>query len=188
MSKGEERMKKRNKKEDSGEYVLFVTTLMILYQSIKSYTFPFWGTRFSFSLFLLPFSYYIINFITKRFDYKKGVSAIAISSVIFVSFTSILSFIMNSDLILLSLAGDFCGYVVSQFINLLIYLYILKNHKNIGWQLGCYILSCIIFVFFQLLQYTDGMTFSYLFRMVSTTILFQTIVSFLLIILDQKER
>ncbi len=177
------------KKQDSGLYVLMVTTVMILFESIKSYTFPILGTRLSFSLFLLPLSYYIIHNIVKKFDYKKGVAAISISAVIFVCFTSLLSFIVQNEVLIGTLAGDFCGYVVSQFINIAIFLYVRDYKKdNIGMLIVIYFVSLMVFGLFSSMNYLDTMTFHYFCITYFCTLLFQGILSIFLSILEKKER
>ena len=55
------------------------------------------------------------------FDYKKAVAAIAISGVMSICFLAIISFSMGKTLIISRHSAEFCGYVVSQFFNLLLY-------------------------------------------------------------------
>ncbi len=180
-------MKKTKKTEDSGVYVIFVTILMILYQSLKSYTFPIFETRLSYSLFLLPFSFYIIKFIHNRFDYKKAVAAIAISAVTFVCFTSIISYILHQELYLMPLSGEFCGYVASQFlfISLLVHY---KKHKNYMTTLSIMMFSLLIFQIFQTMTLLDTITFRFFMTTVFTTLFFQLIICLILGGLDKKEQ
>ena len=84
---------KRNKREsDVWVYTLLLTTLTILIESLRLYTFKLFGVELSYSLFLLPVVYFLIDIIAKKFDYKRAVAAIAISSVIFVSFSFIIAY------------------------------------------------------------------------------------------------
>ena len=116
--------------DDSWMYILLLTTLTILLESLKTYTFKIIGIRLTYSLLLLPFVYFIVNYIVKKYDYKKAIASIAISGVMFVCFSAIMSFAMGESLILSRVSGEFCGYVVSQFVNLTIYVFLLNNTKS----------------------------------------------------------
>ena len=60
---------------------------------------------------------------------------------------AIVSFALGKSLILTSLTGEFCGYVVSQFVNLTIYNFLLNNTKSpILLILFNYLFSVIIFI------------------------------------------
>lgn len=111
-------------------YMLLLTTVVILKESVKSYYFMIRGSMISYSIFLLPVVFFIVNYIEKKYDYKKAIAAIAISAVTAISYTAIISFAMGKRLILTSLTGDFCGYVASQFVNLTIYNFLLNNTKS----------------------------------------------------------
>ena len=123
-------MRRKQLEEDYNDcwiYILLLTTLTILIQSIKSYKFSLMGASISYNVFLLPGVFFLANYICKKYDYKKAIAAIAISGVVFVSFMVMMGFSMGRGLILSSLVGDFCGYIVSQFINLTIYIFLLNN-------------------------------------------------------------
>ena len=114
---------------DCWMYILILTVLVILMESLKNYTFVVGGVNLTYALFLMPLMYLLVNFITKKYDYKKGVASIAISGVIFVCFIAIMSFAMGEKLILGNISGEFCAYVISQFVNLTLYVFLLKNTK-----------------------------------------------------------
>ena len=150
------RKKKENSYDDCWMYILLLTTLTILLESLKTYTFIIKGVRLTYSLFLLPLVYFIVNYICKKYDYKKAVSAIAISGVIFVSFTAIMSFALGERLILSSVSGEFCAYVVSQFLNLTLYVFI-SNNTNSSYLLIFlnYLLSLIVYYMVYTLIYLN---------------------------------
>jgi len=133
--------------DDSWMYILLLTTLTILLESLKTYKFMIKGVSLTYAIFLLPLIYLIVNYITKKYDYKKAVAAIAISGVMFVSFTAIMSFALGERLILSSVSGEFCAYVVSQFVNLTIYTFITNNTKS------PYILIFINYLFSLIVYY-----------------------------------
>lgn len=151
---------KRIKREDSYDdcwmYILLLTTLTILLESLKTYTFTIKDVNLTYSLFLLPLIYFIVNYIDKKYDYKKAVSAIAISGVIFVSFTAIMSFALGERIMLSSVSGEFCAYVVSQFINLTLYVFISNNTKSPYLLIFLnYIFSLIVYYMIYTLIYLN---------------------------------
>ena len=147
-------MKKKNisieeKYEEFWIYILLLTTLVIFLSSLKSYTFTLMGVELTYAVFFLPLIYFVANYITKMFDYKKTVAAIAISGVMSVCFLAIISFAMGKNLILTKHSADFCGYVVSQFFNLTIYQLLLANKKTTLINLFIVnLLSLIILIIF----------------------------------------
>ena len=152
---------RRKRKEDPiyndcWMYILLLTTLVILLESLKSYTFKIHGIYLSYSLFLLPLVYLLANYITKKYDYKKTVAAIAISGVMSVCFVAVMSFALGKQLMLSSLSGEFCAYVVSQFVNLTIYLFLLNNTKTpIVLIFVNYLFSLIVYYMFYTLIYLN---------------------------------
>ena len=123
-------MKKDRKETDLWVYVLLLTTLLILAKSLTSYTFKIMNVDLPFTLFILPLVFFIIDIIAKKFDYKKSVAAIAISSVVFISFCFIVAYAIDGDYILKSLMGEFCAYIVAAFTNLTIYMFLLNNTES----------------------------------------------------------
>ena len=112
---------------DCWMYILLLTTLVILIESLKNYTFKVSGVYLSYSLLFLPVAYFLVNYIAKTYDYKKAITAICMSAVMMVCFISIMSFSLGERLILTRISGEFCGYVISQFVNLTIYMFLLNN-------------------------------------------------------------
>ena len=51
--------------DDSWMYILLLTTLAILTESVKTYTFKINSISLSFSIILLPFVYLLTNYINK---------------------------------------------------------------------------------------------------------------------------
>lgn len=150
-------MKKKTKTyDDSWMFILLLTTLAILIESLKSYTFKMLGVSLTYSLFLLPFTYLIVNYIAKKYGYKKSIAAISISAVMFVCFSAIMSFAVGERLILSSISGEFCGYVVSHFVNLTIYMFLLNNTKSpVILVLLNYMFSLIVYYMFYTLIYLN---------------------------------
>lgn len=185
-------MKKRTKEQlqdDCWIYILLLTTLAILLESLKKYTFNIVGVDLSIALFFLPFIYFISNYIAKKYDYKKAVAAIAISGVMFVSFSAIISFAFGERLILSNVSGEFCGYVVSQFINLTLYVYLLNNTKMPILLLYLnYLFSLIIYYMFYTLIYLNIITLNSYWPGYFITLGIQMIICLPLAILGKKTK
>lgn len=185
-------MKKKNisieeKYEEFWIYILLLTTLVIFLSSLKSYTFTLMGVELTYAVFFLPLIYFVANYITKMFDYKKTVAAIAISGVMSVCFLAIVSFAMGKNLILTKHSADFCGYVVSQFFNLTIYQLLLANKKTTLINLFIVnLLSLIIFYLFYTLINLKELTYSSYWLGYGLTIVIQGIICIPLTILDFK--
>ena len=123
-------MEKKKKETDLWIYVLLLTTLVILTESLKTYTFKIMTVDLTYSIFLLPIAYLLIGIIAKKFDYKKAIASIAVSGVIFVSFTFILAYFVDTNYILRSISGEFCAYILSSFTFLTVYIFLLNNTES----------------------------------------------------------
>lgn len=185
-------MKKKNisleeKYEEFWIYILLLTTLVIFLSSLKSYTFKLMGVDLTYAVFFLPLIYFIANYITKMFDYKKTVAAIAISGVMSICFLAIISFAMGKNLILTKHSADFCGYVVSQFFNLTLYQFLVSNKKNTLINLFIInLLALIIFYFFYSLINIKDISYGTYWLGYGLTIVIQGIICIPLTILDFK--
>lgn len=179
--------KKDDLYEDCWMYILLLTTLVIFLESLKTYTFKLFNVDLTYSLLFLPLVYFIVNYISKKYDYKKAVAAIAISGVIFVCFTAIVAFALGERLILSSVSGEFCAYVVSQFINLTIYTYLTNNTTSpVTLIFINYMFSLIIYYMFYTLIYLNMITLESYWIGYFTTLGIQAIICIPLAILDKK--
>ncbi len=185
-------MQNRKKKEepiynDCWMYILLLTTLVILLESLKTYTFSLSGVRLTYAIFLLPLIYLLANYITKKYDYKKTIAAISISGVLFVCFVAVISFALGERMILSSLTGEFCGYVISQFINLTIYMFLLNNTKSpFLLILLTYIFSLIIYYMFYTLIYLNMIILDTYWKGYFITLGIQTILCIPISYIDKK--
>lgn len=185
-------MKKNKKKEDEiyndcWLYVLLLTTLVVLIESIKKYTFSICHTNLTYGIFLLPIQYFIVSYIAKKYDYKKAIASIAISGVILVCFSAIISFFLKESLILTNVSGEFFGYVISQFVFLQIYFFLLNNTKfpPIIVYLD-YMFSIFTFYIFYTLVYINHINLNRYWTGFFITLLIQGIICIGLVYLDCK--
>ena len=177
------------KYEECWIYILLLTTLVIFISSLKSYTFTLLGVELTYAVLFLPLIYFVVNYITKMFDYKKAVAAIAISGVMSICFLAIISFSMGKTLIISRHSAEFCGYVVSQFFNLLLYYYLVNNRRNSLINMFIVnLLSLIIFYLFYTLINLKDLTHSIYWLGYGLTIVIQGIICIPLTILDYKIR
>jgi len=148
MKKNIMRGKKRKKDiyNDSWMYILLLITLVILTESLKTYTFNVGNADLTYSVFLLPIIYFLTNYITRKYDYRKGVAAICLSAVSMVLFIGLMNITFQKNFTLISIVGEFCGYVVSQFVNLTLYYFVIKNTTSPYLLLFTnYIFSLVVF-------------------------------------------
>ena len=184
------KIKEKKKDEiynDSWMYTLLLTTLVILVESLKNYTFSIASTELTYSIFLLPLVYLLANYILKKYDYKKTISAISLSGVSLVVFVLIMSFALGERFILSSIIGDFCGYIASQFVNLTIYSFILNNTKApVVLVYLNYIFSLIIFYMFYTIMYLNMVMLDGFWSGYFITLVIQIILCIPITIIDKK--
>ena len=180
-------MKKNKKETDLWVYVLLLTTLVILTESLKTYTFRIFAVDLTYSLLLLPIAYLLIGMIAKKFDYKKAVAAIAISAVVFVSFSFILAYFIDGAFILRSISGEFCSYVLSAFTFLTIYVFLLNNTESPQVLVSItYLFSLVVYYMFYTIIYLNMMMFDTYWVGYILTLIIQFPICIVLSILDNK--
>ncbi len=166
-------------------YVLLLSTIVILAQSLKDYTFSFDNVTLTYSIFIIPIIYFVTNFITKKYGYSKSIIGISVSGVALVVFSFLMSFVIGQDFNFYDICGGFCGYVISQFVNLTIYQYILLNTT------GSFILIYLTYLFafvvnylFYTLIYMNLLVFDNYWISYFATLILQGIMCFLLVFFD----
>lgn len=166
-------------------YVLLLSTIVILAQSLKDYTFSFDNVTLTYSIFIIPIIYFVTNFITKKYGYSKSIIGISVSGVALVVFSFLMSFVIGQDFNFYDICGGFCGYVISQFVNLTIYQYILLNTT------GSFILIYLTYLFafvvnylFYTLIYMNLLVFDNYWVSYFATLILQGIMCFLLVFFD----
>ena len=186
-------MKKLTKKEkeelynDSWMYILLLTTLVILTESLKTYKFELLGSNITYSILLLPLIFLITNFITKKYNYRKTVVAISISGVALVLYIAVMSFAVGKTFVITDISGGFCGYVISQLVNLTIYAFLLNNTKSPGLLVYVnYLFALIVFYMFYTLISLDKIRLDNFWSGYFVTLLVQSIICIVITIVDKK--
>lgn len=166
-------------------YVLLLSTVVILAQSLKDYTFSFDNVTLTYSIFVLPVIYFITNYITKKYGYANAIVGISVSSVAMVVFSFIMSFAIGQNFSFYDICGGFCGYVISQFVNLTIYQYLLVNVSNsfILFYLT-YLFAFVVNYLFYTLIYMNLLVLDNYWIAYFSTLILQGIICFLLVFFD----
>ena len=146
-------IKKKKEKElfsdDSWMYTLLLSTLLILGESLKTYTFTIKGVELTYTVFIIPILFLITNYITKKYSFERSVSAICLSTVALVLFTYGINYSLSRQVSFLQIGAETCAYLVSQMVNLYIYIFLLNNTKSpILLVLLNYVFSLIVFYMF----------------------------------------
>lgn len=121
---------KTTKYNDSWMYILLLSTIVILGESLKTYTFSLLGVNLTYVIFLLPFIFMVTNYITKKYGFKRTLTAIIISSISLIAFVLLMNFAIGKTFTISSISGGFAGYLVSQTINTMIYKFLLVNTNS----------------------------------------------------------
>ncbi len=172
-------------KEGWWVYVLLLSTVVILAQSLKHYTFTFDNVTLTYSIFILPIIYFITNYITKKYGYAKSIIGISVSGVSMVVFSLMMSFVIGQHFSFYSICGGFCGYVISQLVNLTIYEYILINTSGSFVLLYLtYLFAFVVNYLFYTLIYMNLLVFDNYWVSYFSTLIIQGVICFLLVFID----
>lgn len=114
---------------DSWIYIMLLSTIVILTESLKNYTFVL-TTKITYAIFLIPVILLITNFITKKYGYKRSLLAIAISTLSLIAFVAIMYFAIGINFSFSIIAGQVVGYLTCQLVNLFIYCFLLNNTSS----------------------------------------------------------
>ncbi len=114
---------------DSWIYIMLLSTLVILTESLKNYSFVL-TTKITYSIFLIPIILLITNYITKKYGYKRSLLAIGISTVSLIAFVAIMYFAIGAHFSIVLILGQVIGYLICQLVNLFIYCFLLNNTSS----------------------------------------------------------
>ena len=185
-----EKLTKKEKEElynDSWMYILLLTTLVILAESLKTYKFVLLNSEITYSVLLLPLIFLISNFITKKYGHRRTVVAISISGVVMVLYVALMSFAIGKVFMISDVSGGFCGYVISQLVNLTIYAFLLNNTKSPGLLVYAnYMFSLIVFYMFYTLILLDKINLNNFWNGYFVTLLIQAIICIIITVVDKK--
>lgn len=166
-------------------YILLLSTIVILGHALKDYSFSFDNVSLTYSIFILPVVFFITNFITKKYGYGKSIVAVSFSGVALVVFSFLMSLIIGQQFNFYDICGGFCGYVVSQFVNLSIYQFIITNTNSSFILIYLtYIFAFVVFYLFYTLIYMNLLVFDNYWISYFSTLIIQGVLCFLLVFFD----
>lgn len=166
-------------------YVLLLSTIVILAHSLKDYTFYVENLSLTYAIFILPIVYFVTNYITKKYGYAKSVIGIAISGLLLVLFALVMSFVIGRNFSFYDISGEFCGYVVSQFVNLTIYQFLLVNTTgSFILTFLTYMFAFVVYYLFYTLLYMNLLVFDNYWVSYFSTLILQGMLCLLLTFFD----
>lgn len=166
-------------------YVLLLSTIVILAHSLKDYTFYVENLSLTYAIFILPIVYFVTNYITKKYGYAKSVIGIAISGLLLVLFALVMSFVIGRNFSFYDISGEFCGYVVSQFVNLTIYQFLLVNTTGLFiLTFLTYMFAFVVYYLFYTLLYMNLLVFDNYWVSYFSTLILQGMLCLLLTFFD----
>lgn len=166
-------------------YVLLLSTIVILAHSLKDYTFYVENLSLTYAIFILPVVYFVTNYITKKYGYAKSVIGIAMSGLLLVLFALVMSFVIGRNFSFYDISGEFCGYVVSQFVNLTIYQFLLVNTTgSFILTFLTYMFAFVVYYLFYTLLYMNLLVFDNYWVSYFSTLILQGILCLLLTFFD----
>ena len=172
--------------DDSWMYILLLSTLVILTESIKKYSVTILNVPITLSIVLIPLTFIITNYLTKKYDYRKTIFAIIISTLSLIGFLLITSFAIGKEFLIEPIIGDILAYIASQAVNLLLCWYlVLKTKPNTIIVFGCYLLSLIVFYMTYTLINLNNMSLDNYWKIYLITMFIQAIISMPLAVIDK---
>ena len=171
---------------DSWIYIMLLSTLVILIESLKTYTFNF-VTEISYSVILLPLIYLLANNISKKYGFMRTIIAIAVSTLAMILYISVMYFAIGSPFNIGMISGQVLGYAISQLVNLFIYSFILNNTKE-PWLLILinYMFSLIVFYLVYTIVQANVVISFHFWTAYFTTLGVQLVDSILITAIDEK--
>lgn len=181
------RTKGKTKYNDSWMYILLLSTIVILAESLKTYYFPIFSVNLTYVVFILPFIYMVTNYITKKYGFRRTLTAIIISTLALILFVLIMNFAIGRTLNFTTLSGSLLGYIISQLVNTLIYKFLLVN-TNSPYILVLlnYIFAYIVFYMLYVIVHMNMVVADSFWIAYFTTLGIQTIMSIGLAYIDKK--
>lgn len=121
------KIQNKTKYNDSWMYILLLSTIVILAESLKTYSFSLFDVNITYVIFLLPLIYGVTNYITTKYGFRKTILGIVISVVALMAFILLMNFAIGKELDLSNITGGLLGYIISQLVNTLIYKFLIVN-------------------------------------------------------------
>ncbi len=122
---------KNTKQKESHEhfsiYLFLLSTVLICLHVMSRFSIDMGDVTLSYAVILFSTVYFITNVITKKFDFKKAITAIVVSSFFMMIFIWFSQYFNAKVVDFYVIFGQLFAYVISQLLNLIVYYYLLVN-------------------------------------------------------------
>ena len=178
--------KTRKKYNDCWMYVLLLSTLVILTESVKTFNFNIFNIEMTFAIFLILI-FAITNYITKKYGLRRTLTGIILSALSVVLFVIIMNFAIGRPVDFSGLSGGLLGYLISQVVNTMIYKFLLVN-TNSPYILVLlnYIFGYIVFYMIYTIIHLDMIILDTFWISYFLVLIIQSAMSIGLALLDKK--
>jgi len=179
--------KTKKKYNDSWMYVLLLSTLVILTESLKNFNFTIFKAEITYAMFLIPIIFAITNYITKKYGFRRTINGIIISAVSMILFVLIMSFAVGKPMDFGGLLGGLLGYLISQLVNTIIYKFLQVNTTSpYLLVLLNYIFGYIVFYMVYTIVHLDMIILETFWISYFIVLAIQSIMSIGLALIDKK--
>ena len=111
-------------------YTFLLCSMTVLFVALNSFKFYIFNGSTNYSIFILPFLFFLVNAIVKEVGYKSGVISLVLSALTLTVTSVIVDIVFGVDFNILKYIGVVFSYLLSQFINLSVYYYMLGNYST----------------------------------------------------------
>lgn len=133
-------------------YLFLLSTVLICLHVMSRFTIDMGDVTLSYAVILFSTVYFITNVITKKFDFKKAIMAIVLSSIFMMIFIWLSQYLNAKVLDFYIIFGQLFAYVISQLLNLIIYYYLLVNTiLKARWIYMSYLFALSAYYFISIL-------------------------------------
>jgi len=138
--------------EHFGIYLFLLSTILICLHVMSRFNFIINDIKLDYSVVLFSSVYFVSNIITKKFDFKKSILAIAVSAVAMLLFVYFSRYLNTKVVDYFVIYGNTFAYIISQLLNLIIYYYLLVNTElKSRWVYLTYLFSLAAYYFISIL-------------------------------------
>ena len=111
-------------------YTFLLCSMTILFVALNSFKFYIFNGSTNYSIFILPFLFFLVDAIVKEVGYKAGAISLIASGITIGAISVIVDLIFGVQFSILKYIGIMFSYLLSQFINLSVYYYMLGNYST----------------------------------------------------------
>ena len=166
--------------------IMLLSSFTYLFSILISYTFIYKSNSITYSIFILPIIFLILNYINENNTTKNSFITIISSLLIIFLLTILVNFTIGSNINFIFLIKLIRILFIVEFINIILYIFF-KNKTNLNYIILFihYLLLFILFDFIYILFYINTFTFSYFIKNYIIIIIIQVFLSLIVGLLDK---